>query len=176
MARVRYIEEGASDSPVVKEAFERMRQKRGKVTNIYKALAHKPSILAAIGPFVAAVQAPDEVDAKLKEKIILRVSKLNRSAYCCHAHEQISAKMGFTPGEIADMDAPADADIGPGEKAALRYAEALTLHPGDIPEDVFSGLREHFSDSQIVEITMVAALYNMVNRFNEALKLDPEEY
>ncbi len=69
MARVRYIEEETSDNPVVKEAFERMRLKRGKVTNIYKALAHKPSILAAIGPFVAAVQAPDEVDAKLKEKI-----------------------------------------------------------------------------------------------------------
>ncbi|HML95725.1 MAG TPA: carboxymuconolactone decarboxylase family protein [Thermodesulfobacteriota bacterium] len=176
MARVRYIEEETSDNPVVKEAFERMRLKRGKVTNIYKALAHKPSILAAIGPFVAAVQAPDEVDAKLKEKIILRVSKLNRSAYCCHAHEQISAKMGFTPEEIAEMDAPAAAGIGPGEKAALRYAEALTLNPGDIPEDVFTELKKHFSESQIVEITMVAALYNMVNRFNEALKLDPEEY
>ena len=176
MARVQYIEEETSDNPVVKEAFERMRLKRGKVTNIYKALAHKPSILAAIGPFVAAVQAPDEVDAKLKEKIILRVSKLNRSAYCCHAHEQISTKMGFTAEEIAEMDAPASADIGPEEKAALRYAEALTLNPGDIPEDVFTGLKKYFSESQIVEITMIAALYNMVNRFNEALKLDPEEY
>ncbi len=105
---------------------------------------------------VAAVQAPDEVDAKLKEKI--------------------SAKMDFTLEEIAEMDAPAAAGIGPDEKAALRYAEALTLNPGDIPADVFSGLEEHFSDSQIVEITMVAALYNMVNRFNKALKLDLEEY
>ncbi|MEZ4548858.1 MAG: hypothetical protein R3B51_14610 [Thermodesulfobacteriota bacterium] len=36
--------------------------------------------------------------------------------------------------------------------------------------------KKYFSESQIVEITMIAALYNMVNRFNEALKLDPEEY
>ena len=149
MARVTYIEEATTEDPAVRAAFERMVAKRGKVTNIYKALAHKPAILAVMGPFVAAVQQPDEIDAKLKERIILRVSMLNRSAYCTHAHEQISAKMGFTPAEIAEMRDP---------------------------DDVYEELRRHFGESQIVEITMIAALYNMVNRFNEALKLDLEPY
>jgi uncharacterized peroxidase-related enzyme len=176
MARVKYIEEETTDNPVIKESFERMRKKRGKVTNIYKALAHKPSILSTIGPFVAAVQQPEELDPKLKERIILRVSKLNRSAYCCHAHEQISAKMGFTPNEIAEMNEPASASISDAEKAALNYAEALTVNPGSIPDKIFDELRKYYSDSQVVEITMIAALYNMINRFNEALKLDPEEY
>ncbi len=176
MARVKYIEEETTDNPVIKESFERMRKKRGKVTNIYKALAHKPSILSTIGPFVAAVQQPEELDPKLKERIILRVSKLNRSAYCCHAHEQISSKMGFTPDEIAEMDKPASAQISDAEKAALNYAEALTVNPGSIPDKIFDELRKYYSDSQVVEITMIAALYNMINRFNEALKLDPEEY
>ena len=176
MARVKYIEEETTDNPVVKEAFERMRLKRGKVTNIYKALAHKPSILGTIGPFVAAVQQPDELDPKLKERIILRVSKLNRSRYCCHAHEQISAKMGFSRGEIDEMNNPGSAHISDAEKAALGYAEALTVNPGSIPDAVYGELKKHWSDSQVVEITMIAALYNMINRFNEALKLDPEEY
>ena len=176
MARVRYIEEEAADNPIVKEAFERMREKRGKVTNIYKALAHKPNILKTIGPFVASVQQPDELDAKLKERIILRVSGINRSAYCSHAHRQISAKMGFTEDEIDEMGNPATANIDQSEKAALRYAEAMTVNPGNIPEDVFDDLKKYYSDSQIVEITAIAALYNMINRFNEALKLDPEEY
>ena len=176
MARVIYIEEDTTDNPEVKEAFERMRKKRGKVTNIYKSLAHKPPILKTIGPFVASVQQPDEIDGKLKEKIILRVSKLNHSAYCCHAHEQISSKMGFTPEEIMEMDDPQSANISDAEKAALRYAEALTLNPGGMPDEVFNSLREYYSESQIVEITMTASLYNMINRFNEALKLDPEEY
>jgi AhpD family alkylhydroperoxidase len=129
MARVKYIEEESTDNPVIKESFERMRKKRGKVTNIYKALAHKPSILGTIGPFVAAVQQPDELDAKLKERIILRVSKINRSAYCCHAHEQISAKMGFTKDEIDEMNNPGEAKLSDADKAALRYAEALTVNP-----------------------------------------------
>lgn len=176
MARVSYIEESTTEDPTVRAAFERMVAKRGKVTNIYKALAHKPAILAAMGPFVAAVQQPDEIDAKLKERIILRVSMLNRSAYCTHAHEQISAKMGFTPMEIAEMRDPASADIGDDERAALAYAEELTLRPGAISDAVYEDLSRFFGESQIVEITMIAALYNMVNRFNEALKLDPEAY
>ncbi|HVY54330.1 MAG TPA: carboxymuconolactone decarboxylase family protein, partial [Thermodesulfobacteriota bacterium] len=118
----------------------------------------------------------EELDPKLKERIILRVSKLNRSAYFCHAHEQISAKMGFTPAEITERNEPASAQISDAEKAALNYAEALTLNPGSIPDKVFGELGKYYSDSQIVEITMIAALYNMINRFNEALKLDPEEY
>ena len=176
MARVRYIEEGAADNPIVREAFDRMIEKRGKVTDIYKALAHKPDILRTIGPFVASVQKPDELDPKLKERIILRVSGINRSAYCSHAHRQISAKMGFTEEEIDEMNDPATANIDESEKAALRYAEALTVNPGSIPDEVFDDLKNYFSGSQIVEITAIAALYNMLNRFNEALKLDPEEY
>ena len=176
MAPIKYIEEGDTENPVIKEAYERMIKKRGKVTNIYKALAHKPSILSTIGPFVAAVQQPDEIDAKLKERIILRVSKINRSRYCCHAHEQISAKMGFTGDEITEMDHPDSANISDAEKAALRYAEALTVNPGNINEQVYKDLKTYYSESQIVEITAIASLYNMINRFNEALKLDPEEY
>jgi len=176
MARVTYIEESTTEDPVIRAAFERMRQKRGKVTNIYKALAHKPAILAVMGPFVAAVQQPDEIDPRLKERIILRVSLLNRSAYCTHAHEQISAKMGFTPTEIAAMRDPGSADLRDDERAALAFAEELTVRPGDISDDVYRELERHFGESQIVEITMIAALYNMINRFNEALRLDPEAY
>lgn len=36
MARIKYIEEGEVKDPKVKDAYERMRIKRGKVTNIYK--------------------------------------------------------------------------------------------------------------------------------------------
>lgn len=176
MARVAYIEEETTGDPVVRESFERMRAKRGKVTHIYKALAHRPEILGPMGPFVAAVQQAYDIDPRLKERIILRVSIVNGSAYCTHAHDQISAKMGFTEDEIAAMRDPASADLADDERAALVYAEELTRSPGDVSDAAFDELRRHFDEPQIVEITMIAALYNMINRFNEALRLDPEAY
>ncbi|MEZ5079220.1 MAG: peroxidase-related enzyme [Thermoleophilia bacterium] len=175
MARVEYVDE-ASSGEVVQTAFERMRAKRGKVTNIYRALAHKPTMLSTIGPFVAAVQAPDEIDAQMKERIILRVSMINHSAYCTHAHRQIMARMDFSEAEIDEMADPAAADLDAPTRAALTYAEELTRSPGEVAPATFDALRAHFSESQIVEITMLAALYNMVNRFNAGLELDLEEY
>ncbi len=50
MARISYIEKDKTSNPDILEAFDRMIQKRGKLTNIYKALAHKPEILKTIGP------------------------------------------------------------------------------------------------------------------------------
>lgn len=176
MARVKYVEETDAIDPQVQESFERMRKKRGKVTNIYKVLAHVPSLISTIGPFVAAVQEPHEIDVRLKERIILRVSKINRSNYCYHAHKQISKKMGFTDEEIKEVDSPLVAHIPEGEKVALRYAEEMTIHPGNVPDSLFKELKHFYSDSQIVELTALIGLYNMINRFNEALKLDPEDY
>ncbi len=175
MARVEYVDE-ATAGEVVRDSFERMRAKRGKVTNIYRALAHKPAMLSTIGPFVAAVQASDEIDARMKERIILKVSMVNNSAYCTHAHRQIMDKMGFTQAEIDEVANPEAADLDAPTRTALQYAEELTRHPGGVPDTMFTQLRVHFSESQIVEITMLIALYNMVNRFNAGLELDLEEY
>ncbi len=91
---------------------------------------------------------------------------MNRSAYCTHAHKQISAKMGFTSAEIAEMSDPRHRGDREDERARSGLCgRRLTLRPGDIADDTFEALGRHFSESQIVEITMVAALYNMINRF-----------
>jgi hypothetical protein len=51
----------------------------------------------------------------------------------------------------------------------------LPFSLGNIPDTIFNELKKHFSDSQIVGRTSLAAFYNMINYFNEALKLDPKE-
>jgi len=140
MARIAYVDEATTVEPVA-IAFQRMREKRGKVTNIYRALAHKPTMLATIGPFVGAVQAPDEIDARMKERIILRVSLLNHSLYCTHAHNQIMAKMGFSAEEIAAVSDPALATFDAPTRAALAFADELTRSPGAVAEATFADLR-----------------------------------
>ncbi len=35
-------------------------------------------------------------------------------------------------------------------------------------------LREHFSEDQIVELTLVTCVANFTNRFNDALQVEPD--
>jgi 4-carboxymuconolactone decarboxylase len=43
-----------------------------------------------------------------------------------------------------------------------------------VPNGVFNELKKHFSERQIVELTMLIGAYNMLTRFLKALKIDPE--
>jgi len=59
------------------------------------------------------------------------------------------------------------------ERAAIQYARELTQTAD--AEESRETLREHFTDEQIVEITLVAAMANFTNRFNDGLQVQPEE-
>jgi alkylhydroperoxidase family enzyme len=62
----------------------------------------------------------------------------------------------------------------PGERAALRYAEEMTLGSIDVPDEVFEELRRHFNTEQIVDLTATIAMENMRARFNRALQIESD--
>ena len=64
----------------------------------------------------------------------------------------------------------------PAEKAAIKWAEVLTekTYRGENPQ-AMPALKEHYSDAQIVEITMVSCTFNFWNRFTDSLQIDIEE-
>lgn len=55
------------------------------------------------------------------------------------------------------------------DKPVLDYAVGMSRTPVEVPDTLFAGLREHFDDAQLVELTHVIALENMRGRFNLAL-------
>lgn len=77
----------------------------------------------------------------------------------------------------AQVQAAVDGELGAAgfteaEVAALRFAEALTLHSTAVPDSIFEALRRHFGESEIVEVALVAGLFNYFNRFNNALDVE----
>ncbi len=62
------------------------------------------------------------------------------------------------------------------ELAVLRYADAMTATPVEVPESVFDGLREHLDDVQIVELTSAIAWENYRARFDHALGIEAEGF
>jgi alkylhydroperoxidase family enzyme len=57
------------------------------------------------------------------------------------------------------------------ERAALAYADAITLSDRDVDDDLFACLRAHFDDDQIVELTATIAWENASSKFNRALRV-----
>ena len=65
------------------------------------------------------------------------------------------------------------AAFGPRDRAALEFAERLTLDSNGVDEEMFGELRRHFEEGEVVEIAAVAGLFNYFNRFNNALQMEP---
>ena len=60
------------------------------------------------------------------------------------------------------------------EKATLLYAERVTRGAAALRERALEELRQFYSEEQIVELTLVIAVANFTNRFNDALQVEPD--
>lgn len=64
-------------------------------------------------------------------------------------------------------------DFSEQEKVGLRFAERMTLDSNNVDERLWSQLRLHFDEGQVVELAAVIGLFNYFNRFNNALQMEP---
>lgn len=64
-------------------------------------------------------------------------------------------------------------DLGAKEKVAVRFAERMTLDSNNVDEPLWSQLREHFDEGEVVELASAIGLFNYFNKFNNALKMEP---
>ena len=69
------------------------------------------------------------------------------------------------------MDSP---HLTPREKAAVLWAEHVTLNTAKARDDVFEEVHRLYTDAEVVELTMVITYFNMRNRFQDALRIPLE--
>lgn len=64
------------------------------------------------------------------------------------------------------------------EKAALWWAEAMTLNTAKSDKAVWQEMRRLFTDAEIVEISLNAGMFAMINRLNDSFQteLESEDY
>jgi alkylhydroperoxidase family enzyme len=62
------------------------------------------------------------------------------------------------------------------ERAALAYAEAMTITGQKVSDELFDRVRAHFSEAQVVELTAAVALENFRSKFNVALRVESQGF
>ena len=56
-------------------------------------------------------------------------------------------------------------------RAALEYADAMTLSDREVDDELFARLRRFYDDDALVELTAVIAWENASSKFNRALRV-----
>lgn len=104
----------------------------------------------------------------LIEVILLRVSQINGCGVCIDMHWRDLVRQGMEPRHINAVAGWREAPFFDArERAALAWAEAVNALPQrDDTDAAFRELREHFSDSEIAELSYAVAVikgWNMIN-------------
>ena len=68
------------------------------------------------------------------------------------------------------------ARFSPMERAALEYAEAMTITGQRVSDELFGRLRGFFDEAQIVELSAAVALENFRSKFNPALAVESQGF
>jgi uncharacterized peroxidase-related enzyme len=160
--------------PDIAATYETFVASYGPFRNQAAVLAHVPPALDHLSKLLMELKARQGIKWRYVELAIVVVSKLNACQYCVVHHEPKLRVEGLSDEAIAGLPATDHPDLDEIDRLVVEYSVLVTQQPGRIRDNVFERLRKHFTEAQIVELTLRIALCGAYNRLSEALQIDAE--
>jgi len=154
----------------IKDIFDSSNKLLGRTANLLRILAHSPYLARWFLPFVAAVRQPHAgavsdvacVTWPCSKPQLSTVAATERSTTGClvkhwdsPTRNSTRCRATTTAGVLFSARA---------RKRAMGWAEAMTLNTAKNDDAVWDETRRLFSDAEIVEISLAAGMFNMINR------------
>lgn len=174
MARVRNIP-SSELPPDVAKVYEEYATSYGPFRNQCAVFAHVPPAVKHIMGLLLELKKAQTINWRYIELGIVVVSKLNECHYCVDHHKPKLKVEGVSEATIDNLpDTTGAKDLDDIDKLVVAYTIAVNNNAQRVPEKMFQQLRQHFSEAEIVELTLRITLCGFFNRFNDALQIDSE--
>ena len=171
MTRIQKIKKKAI-GPQFVEFYSAVENLLGRVPNFYKTFSNSPFLAMAFLPINALAQREwdgTSISGKIKELIVIKTSQTNGCKYCYAHNTSLGRAAGITHEQIEAIsknEISESALFNTQEVLALKWAEAVTLNLAAKNNELFEELKINFTEKQIVEMTILCAMFNMINRIN----------
>jgi AhpD family alkylhydroperoxidase len=141
------------------------------------AVKAAPDVYRAMLALESVVKSSD-LDGNLLDLVRLRASQVNGCAYCIDMHSKDLRAAGESEERIYLLEAWREAPFySDRERAALAWTEAVTLiADGHVPDEVYDEARQHFTDNELVNLTLAIVAINGWNRFGIAFRAPAGHY
>ncbi len=161
-------------SPAFQARARRGREHLGVNVNSLLAFAHSEELGGATRDYFEAVARLTVLPNDLRLLIRLAAATANQCRYCT-AHQRHQLKnLGVSEEKMAALWKPDTDGLSPRERAAVRFAQAITLDAGGIAADVYADFIREFTPQERIEVAIVATSMGMLNKLNDALRVPLE--
>ncbi|WP_421995332.1 carboxymuconolactone decarboxylase family protein [Reyranella sp.] len=115
------------------------------------------------------------LDKSIVELAKLRVSQINNCAFCLQIHLNVARRLGLAQEKLDLVATWHEAGIfSDREGAALAWAETLTrLADRSVPDEAYAAVRDHFSEDEVIALSVAVANINAWNRLGAAFRFAP---
>lgn len=173
MARVRDIEADELDAEA-RDVYERYARDYGPFLNQVRVFAHRPPALKHIMGLLLDFADEVVLDKRYLEIALVTVSTLNACRYCVAHHAPRAISHGLAADAVENILEKEVESFDQVDYLVRDYAVAVTNDWNRVRDQMFEQLREHFSEEQIVELTLRISLCGFFNRFNDVLQIEME--
>ena len=161
-------------SPAFQARSRAARERLGVQINSVHACAHAEELGGAARDFLSSAMTLGSLSREMRLLIRLAVSNANQCRYCTAHQKHQLIGLGVAAPKIAAVGHPESDGLSPRERAAVRFAQAMTIDAGDIPDEIAAEFAEQFTPQERVEIVIVASAMGMLNKINDSLRVPLE--
>ncbi len=137
-------------------------------------LKHAKASPAAYKAMLALEEAVNKIGLgqSLLDLVRMRASQINNCAFCLYIHTDEARSHGESQRRLDVLSAWRDLPLfSDRERAALGWAEAVTLiAENGVRDEVYEEAQLHFSEEEIVNLTLAVNAINSWNRLNVAFR------
>lgn len=142
--------------------------------NLFLTLARRRGLFRGWLLFAGRLMPRGTLPRRETELVILRVAHLRDCRYEFDHHVRLARRAGVRPRDVERLKEGPDAPgWNPRERTILAAADQLH-HRGDLDDETWTSLRTHLSEGQCVELTVLAAHYEMLATVITALRVQPD--
>jgi 4-carboxymuconolactone decarboxylase len=168
MARIPYLDpESASEE--VRKTFDQLPVQ----LNVFRMVANAESCFRPFIGLGTSILGAQQLDARLRELVILYVAALWNGRYERNQHVPIAKAVGATDDQIRAIDDGRidDACFSAADKAILKFTGEVVEH-GKASDPTFAAASEHLSPREIVELVLAIGFYTTVAMLCETTDVD----
>jgi len=167
MARIRPLEHAQAD-PAARAQLDGQLAAHGRVTNMKRTLAHSPAALHALMQWYPLREAVlPFLGERLTTLFAHSVSTQTDCLICSTFFRRLLIESGENPEALA---------LDEREQTVVDYGRQLARDANGVSDELYGRLARFLQPGQIVALTAFGGMMIATNIFNNALKVDLDDY
>lgn len=160
-------------------AMYRIAKRRyGQVPEPFAVAAHHRKLMVANAVHETMIErASKTLPASVREVAVFWTARSIGCSWCVDFGSMLQRLEGLDIERLKDIESYATSTaFTDDERAAIRYAEAMTTDPHTVTDEQVADLRARFGDAGVIELTYQIGVENMRARMNTALGITEQGF